>query len=116
MKAHDFLISLKSHAEVAPRFANGKRACERARYRKLAGGGKNLAVRSLCKKAFDEEFFFVRAGDAIIVPSKDNMKSERSEDEVKKLRDSCLLEPENESLKDFLNRCTPCCVITRCEE
>ena len=76
---------------------------------------KKLAVRNLYRKAFNEEFYFTHLEDAIVVPSKDR-KNECSEDEVKKLHGSCLFEPENESLNDFLNLCVSCWVITRCEE
>ena len=48
----------------------------------------------------------MHADDVIIVPSKENRKNECSEDDVKNLHDSYLLEPENESLND----CLACCI------
>ena len=59
---------------------------------------------------------FARADDVIIMPSKDNRKNEYSEDDVKNLHDSYLLEPENESLNDCLTRCMSCWVITCCKQ
>ena len=62
-------------------------------------------VRNLCIKIFNEEFYFMHTDDVIIVALKDNRKNEYSEDSVKNLHDSYLLECENKSLNNYLIRC-----------
>ena len=50
----------------------------------------------------------MHADDIIIMSSKDNRKNECSEDDVKNLHESYLLELENESLNDYLTHCMSC--------
>ena len=116
LKAHEFLVSLESHVEVTSHFVNDKYVHKYAYYHQLMDDDKKHAVRNIHRKAFNEEFYFAHVDDVIIVPSKDNKKNECSEDDAKKLHDTYLLEPENESLNDYLSRCMSCWVITRCEQ
>jgi len=116
LKAYEFLVSLESHVEVTSYFVNDKYVHKYAYYHQLMDDDKKCKVRNIYRKAFNEEFYFTHVDDAIIVPSKANRKNECSEADVKKLYDTYLLEPENESLNDCLSRCMSCWVITRCEE
>ena len=77
---------------------------------------KKIKVRNLCRKAFNEDFYFVHTDNIIIVPSKDSRKSKCLEDDIKNICDSYLLKLENESLNDCLKSCMPCWVITRCKK
>ena len=113
MKAFDFLVSLETHIIVTSRYVNDKYVHKITYYHVHMEENRKKHIRKTYEKALEEEFYFTRIDDAIIVPAKKNRAGGCTTERVKSIHDTYLCTPEDENLNQFLDRCFSCWQITR---